>query len=98
MIDGTYQMQIQTPMGFVPVNVTLKTNGNKLSGILEGRGIKEKFENGIVNGNRLNFKGNFSTMFGKIEYDVNGEVNGNILKVIANTNKGNIKLEGKRKL
>ena len=49
-----------------------------------------------TNENTANFKGNFNTPMGNIDYTANVMVNGNMLELMANTNKGNFKIQGKR--
>lgn len=96
MIDGNYDLSIPTPMGAINGKVALKSNGNQLMGTLECMGMKNNFNNGTVNGNQCNFSGALNTPLGNIEYHVTGMLQGSILHVDVQSNKGNIKLQCKK--
>lgn len=96
MLDGTYVGSVDTPMGKVSGKVSIATNGNTATGTLEVMGIKSDFTNGVVNGNMCTFKGSFKSMLGSIQYEVSGKLDGDILNITANTNKGQFILKGKR--
>lgn len=96
MIDGIYNCRMKTQMGEIPGKITLQTNGTTLSGIVETMGMKNKFTGGKINGNTCNFKGNFNTMLGSIEYNIKGTIVGNNLKIVADTNKGQFIITGEK--
>lgn len=50
MVDGKYSIVMQTPMGPVNGTLTLKTDGERLSGILEAMGGRHPFTGGTVRG------------------------------------------------
>ena len=50
--DGTWEVSITTPMGEQKANVTVNTEGGKLSGKMEGAMVSKEFE-GTVDGNNL---------------------------------------------
>lgn len=97
MIDGLYDCKMKTQMGEISGKITLETNGNDLSGIVETMGMKNRFSGGKLNGNTCVFEGSFKTILGSIKYNIKGEVQGNNLKIIADTNKGKFEIIGERR-
>ena len=67
-----------------------------LFGILETMGMKNQFNGLITKENQCDFKGNFNTPMGAINYTATCSVNGNMLQLMTNTNKGNFTIQGKR--
>lgn len=96
MIDGKYKVSIDSPMGVINGVIGLKTNGDSLSGYIEAMGTKNEFTGGKLIGNKCTFTGQIKTILGSIQYNVTGEVNGDVLDITANTNKGNFMIQGKR--
>lgn len=96
MLDGKYGCSLNTPMGAINGTITLMSNGNNVQGILETMGMKNNFQGRKANENECDFKGNFNTPLGNIEYTARCTVNGNQLELMTNTNKGNFKITGKR--
>lgn len=96
MLDGRYSSSLNTPMGGINGTITLKCNGNYVQGILEAMGMKNNFQGMKTNENECQFKGNFNTPMGNIEYTAMCKVMNNNLELIANTNKGSFKIMGKR--
>ena len=58
--------------------------------------MKNNFQGKKINENQGRFAGNFNTPIGNIEYTATCSVNNNTLELMANSNKGNFKLMGKR--
>lgn len=96
MLDGKYSSSLNTPMGAINGVITLNTNGNQVSGTIETMGMKNQFKGMKTKENECQFKGNFSTPIGNIEYTATCMVMNNNLELMANTNKGTFKLMGKR--
>lgn len=96
MLDGKYGCSLNTPMGQVNGTITLMTNGNTAQGILETMGMKNQFKGNKTKENECTFSGSFNTPLGQIQYTAACIVNGNTLELIANTNKGSFKIQGKR--
>ena len=61
-MDGIYEISMNTPMGQMGGKVTLKTNGDSITGVLEIMGMKNKLGNGKVKGNKCYFKGNIKNI------------------------------------
>lgn len=95
-MDGLYEFNIQTPMGNIKALVKLISNGNNLSGYVDVMGKRNEFNNGIVNGNQLSLSGNIAAGIANIQYDITGNVQGNMLNLFAKTNMGNFNLQGQR--
>jgi hypothetical protein len=74
-IDGTYNVEIDTPIGKQEAKVTLKTAGNILSGTGESSFGKNDFT-GTVNGNDLSWKMEINSPMGKMKLEYTGKVTG----------------------
>lgn len=96
MIDGLYEIRVNTPMGEMIANVKLITKENTLNGYVEIMGKRNNFSGGKVKNNRFVLSGNLNVSIANIKYDLQGEVIGNILNVNAKTNMGMFNLQGKR--
>lgn len=95
-MDGIYEIKLNTPMGAMSGKVTLKTNGENIEGVLEIMGMKNNLNGGRVKGNQCYFKGNIKNNALNIEYELMGQLTGNILNIFAKTNMGEFKLQGKK--
>lgn len=95
-MDGIYEINMNTPMGQMGGKVTLKTNGDSITGVLEIMGMKNNLGNGKVKGNQCYFKGNIKNNALNIEYEIMGQLTENILNIYAKTNMGEFKLQGKK--
>ena len=88
MVDGKYSIVMQTPMGPVNGTLTLKTDGERLSGILEAMGGRHPFTGGTVRGDECTL--------GKIQLSVKGLIQGDAFRATARTQMGVITALGKR--
>lgn len=95
-MDGIYEIKLNTPMGAMSGKVTLKTNGENIDGVLEIMGMKNNLNGGRAKGNQCYFKGNIKNNALNIEYELMGQLTGNILNIFAKTNMGEFKLQGKK--
>lgn len=95
-MDGIYDIKLNTPMGAMNGKVMLKTNGGNIEGVLEIMGMKNSLNGGKVKGNQCYFKGNIKNNALSIEYEIMGQLTGNILNIYAKTNMGEFKLQGKK--
>ena len=96
MVDGKYSIVMQTPMGPVNGTLTLKTDRERLSGILEAMGGRYPFTGGTVRGDECTFTSVFQTPCGKIQLSVKGSVQGDAFRATARTQMGVITALGKR--
>ena len=76
-VDGTYKIEIDTPMGKQEVTVTLKTAGDKLSGTIESMFGTVDFSGGTVKSNTVAWSMEISSPMGNLKLDCSGEVSGN---------------------
>ena len=95
-MDGIYDIKLNTPMGAMNGKVMLKTNGENIEGVLEIMGMKNSLNGGKVKGNQCYFKGNIKNNALSIEYEIMGQLTGNVLNIYAKTNMGEFKLQGKK--
>lgn len=96
MLEGRYQLILNTPMGEIKGILELRMEKGELCGTLEAMGGKNHFKGGKVEGNKCAFSGEFNTPLGVISYNILGIAEGNKLMIYAETNKGRFKLEGTR--
>jgi hypothetical protein len=75
-VDGTYKVEIDTPMGKQEAKITLKTSGNSLSGTMENPMGNASFSGGTVNGSDVSWKAEVSSPMGKLTLAFTGKVNG----------------------
>lgn len=75
-VDGTWNIMLATPMGERPATLTLKTEGNALSGSFGGPQGSQDFSGGTADGDKVNWKNNFSGAMGPMELTFDGQVDG----------------------
>ncbi len=76
-IDGTYKIEIDTPMGKQESTLTLKTDGNKLSGNMESMLGKMDFSGGTVKGDDFAWNMEITSPMGNMKLEYTGKVSGN---------------------
>lgn len=96
MLDGTYNISLNTPIGALNGQITLITNGNNVQGIVETMGMKNSFNGSKISNDKCKFSGNLNTPLGNLSYNAICTVQNNILDLEANTAQGNFKISGKR--
>jgi aerobic carbon-monoxide dehydrogenase large subunit len=74
-VDGTYSIEINTPMGKQQGKLILKEDGHKLTGRVEAS-LGEKDFTGTVNGNNIAWNMEFSSPMGKMKLDFTGTISG----------------------
>lgn len=65
-----------------------------LAGYIDFMGKRSEFRNGTVNGNQLALSGTIPSALTNIQYNITGNVQGNILNINAKTNMGSFNLQG----
>ncbi len=60
-IDGTYNMSLNTPMGKQEGKLTLKADGDTLTGTMEQMGNSVDLVNGKINGDSLTWEASITT-------------------------------------
>ena len=73
-IDGTYNIAIDTQMGTRSGTLTLRADGDSLSGSLNAEGSESIFADGTVSGNDVTFSVQLSTPMGAFQLDFKGTV------------------------
>ncbi len=75
-VDGTYKIEVDTPMGKMESTLTFKTAGTKLHGTMESPMGKNDFT-GTVKGNEVSWGFEISGPMGNMKLDYKGKVAGN---------------------
>ena len=78
-VDGVWDITLKTPMGDRPVTVTLKTDGNDLSGSFEAPQGTQEFEGGTASGNEATWSMMFNGAMGEMQLDFVGAVDGDTI-------------------
>jgi hypothetical protein len=76
-VDGTYNIEISSPMGKRTAKATLKAEGNSLSGSMASDQGTQAFTGGTVNGDAVAWAMEVSGPMGKMKLEYNGKVTGN---------------------
>ena len=74
-VDGSYTVEITSQAGNRSVNITLKADGNKLSGTFSGFATAS-FDNGTIDGDKLSWSVNLPTPQGNMQVDMTGTLDG----------------------
>ena len=76
-VDGTYIIEVQTPMGNRPGKLTLKADGDSLSGSFDmGMGGEQAFSEGTVSGDEATWSVSVSGPMGQMKLDFKVTVTG----------------------
>ena len=96
-IDGTYKITAETPMGSMESTLTLKTEGEDLSGTMSAGMIGTiDFNGGKVDGSSFSFAMTMKKFFKKIEISGSGKVDGDKISGEIITSMGNSCFAGVR--
>jgi len=96
MIDGRFDIVMDSPMGPKKGQVIFQVDNNSLSGYLDILGFCNIIENGSVTGDRFTFSGDMKTAVDVVGYVIQGSVEGDILTAVSKTKKGNMTILGNR--
>ena len=75
-VDGTYNVQVSSPMGTQPATITLRVDGEALTGSISGDQGTQAFENGTVDGDSVAWSVQMTGPMGQINLDFKGTVSG----------------------
>lgn len=75
-VDGTYELEIETPIGTQSAKLTLKTDSNALSGFVESQLGNKDFSGGSVNGDEISCEMEIESPIGKMDLEFHGKVTG----------------------
>ena len=96
-VDGTYDIEMTTPMGKRTSKVTLKSSGNTLSGTVASDLGTVNFDGGTADGDSVAFSMNVSGPMGQMKLDYSGKVEGdNISGTVQLGQYGSAQFTGKR--
>lgn len=97
MIDGTYKVSAETPIGKKSGTVTLKTGGTAVHAVLKA-GLLGKYESdGQAQGNTFTFSGTAKVpLAGTANYVLEGAVEGNVLTAVVKAGRHSIRITGTR--
>ena len=97
MIDGTYNIALDTPLGHKSGTVTIRTAGETAVADIDAPMIGKQRIEGRVDGDAFSAQGSLKIMLvGKVDYTLKGTVIDDYLRVDIQTNKGAFTLEGIR--
>ena len=97
MIDGTYNIEFNTPLGRKNGTVVLRTEGDVVFADIDAPIIGKRHGEGRVDGNTFAAEGSEKIkLAGKINYNLKGEISGDDLYIDIQSNKGAFKLQGTR--
>lgn len=96
MLDGTYKVSLNTPIGSINGTIKLISNGNNIQGILETMGMKNTFNGIKIANDKCKFSDILNTPMGKINYNAICSVFNNTVELDISTSQGNFKITGKR--
>jgi hypothetical protein len=96
-VDGTYKLEITTPMGKQPCALTMKTEGDALSGSTNSRvGGNAIFSGGKADGDNFQFMVVENGPAGKMKMTYKGSVSGDDILGAVTTPFGPANFKGKR--
>ena len=75
-VDGTYNIDTESPMGKQSGKLTLKTDGSSLSGSISGAQGEQAFEGGTVSGDNVEWSVQINGPMGQMKLDFKGAVSG----------------------
>jgi hypothetical protein len=78
-IDGSYNILVSTPMGKQEARITLKTDGNSLSGIVAMKAGEQSFDNGTLSGNECALTVQVNTPMGRMDVEFKGTIDGDTI-------------------
>ena len=95
-VTGTYNIQIETPMGTMPGKLTLQSDGGSLSGSMSADIGEQSFQGGTVSGEGFTFSVTVNTPMGAMKLDFTGTVSGDAISGQVQTSFGAIAYKGTR--
>lgn len=95
-VDGTFEITVETPMGAQAGKLEFETEGNTLTGSMEGLMGTDPIQNGTVNGEEFEFMVEPKSPMGRLKVTVKGKVEGDELTGQATTPFGPAPITGKR--
>jgi hypothetical protein len=75
-VTGTYNIEIETPMGTLPGKLVLKSDGGSLNGTFSAAMGEQSLRDGTVTGEDFTFSVTMDTPMGPMKLDIKGTVSG----------------------
>lgn len=95
-VEGTYEIQVHTPMGVEKGTLNLHVENGLLSGsIVNSKGSFE-FEGGTVSNNEIQFDTKIKTPMGRLKARITGTIENDVFNGTAKLPLGTAKIEGKK--
>lgn len=96
-IDGTYNCEVKTPMGTMPIKMILTTNGNKLNGSCSTPMGDKVIGGTIPSPDEIAFSTKVSSPMGEMVLEITAKISGNdIAGQVKAGNFGTAPLKGKK--
>jgi hypothetical protein len=95
-VQGTYTLQVKTPVGTQEGKLSLAVDGQTLSGVLITPKGDSSFDGGTVSGDHVTFTAKLRTPMGRMKAYVEGDVVGDRLTATARLPLGTARIEGVR--
>ena len=95
-ISGTYKTSANSPMGKIEGLMTLRAEGDALTGAMSGMGDAVEFQNGKVSGDDFEFEITPQTPMGPMKLTIKGTASGDRISGSFITGFGQMPFEGTR--
>ena len=97
MIDGLYQVEVDTPLGRKTGTAELTTRDGVLELVVNAPIVGKQVAHGSVEGNRFSVSGKARVfLLGEFDCVIEGKVDDDLLTATLNTNAGNFIIAGAR--
>ena len=97
MIDGTYKIKVDVPLGRKEGTIVLRTEGGTVFADIDAPMIGKQHVEGLAEGDTSSAQGSGKIkLVGKIDYALKGEVKGDNIHLDIQSNKGEFKIDGVR--
>ena len=98
MIDGTYGIEVDSPVGRKRGSVAIRTKGDVAIADINAPVIGKQRVEGRVSGDSFTAGGTFKLLLvGKVDYSLRGAVEGDNLRISIDSSKGAFEVTGKRR-
>jgi hypothetical protein len=95
-VQGTYTLEVKTPVGMQQGRLSLVVKGQSLSGVLSSPKGDSEFDGGTVRGGHVEFTAKLRTPMGRMKAHIEGDVVGDRLTATARLPLGTAQIAGVR--
>ena len=96
-VQGSYNLEVKTPVGVQEGRLTLVVDGHSLRGVLSSPKGESELDGGIVHGGHLAFTTKLRTPMGRMKAHIEGDVEGDRLTATAKLPLGVAHITGVRR-